>query len=402
MQKIDPYKNKEKFENWKNKGSIIPNISRTNSKLIREFIFDMEEGTNINTSNKKGSRSYIRLNAYRFKLKLFAECIEKYYKKNFPQLTKKDFNKIITDMDKGIIKRKDGKTYTNVSDYLKSFKAFWHWLQKTHKTKLEDITIEAEADDKKPAWVYLDLKQFKKLADNCKPYYKLLAYFCLDASLRVTELKNTRVSNFYDDFKQLEITDEVSKTIGRKIRLMMVSDMIREYVKENNLKDDDLLFKIDTSRTNQYYKRVAYSLFGEKKSLGKEYYKNISLADFRHISACYWLPRYPTQQGMMYRFGWKKADKVFYYSEFLGMKDNIQEEHMLIDVTKTELQQKNEKLKDDFELFKESSEKEILDIKSNMKKIQKVFTLIPKETLVDIGNKLLKKAGKEGKVEIIR
>ncbi len=43
---------------------------------------------------------------------------------------------------------------------------------------------------------------------------------------------------------------------------------------------------------------------------------------------------------MKYRFGWKKSDKIHYYSELLGMKDTIQEEDMFLDTTKTEIEQK--------------------------------------------------------------
>lgn len=356
--KIDPYKNKEKFENWKDKGCKIPDVSKANEKLIRDFLLDMEQGININTSNKKGSRSYIRLNAYRSKLKTLAILL----KKDFPKLTKQDFHNLVKNLSEGQIKRRDGKNYKDIEDYVKTFKSFWHWLQKVSKTKLDDICEEIGTVKNKPKWIYLDMEQFKKLADNCKPYYKILAYFMLDTGQRVTEFKNCRVSSFSDDFKFYEITDEVSKTIGRKIKLMMTSDLIRDYVKENNLKEDDLLFKITPARTNEYFKRVAKKLFGDSKSSGGGKYSEISLADFRHISACYWLPRYPTEQGMMYRFGWKKSDKIFYYSEFLGMKDNISEGDLLLDVTKTDLQNELEKIKKENELMKESNEEQIKEL----------------------------------------
>jgi hypothetical protein len=348
--KLDPYNSKLKYENWKEKGSIIEGVSKVNEKIINKFLLDMEQGININTSNKKGSRSYIRLNAYRSKLKTLAG----FFKKDFPTITKQDFHKLIKDMSEGKIKRQDGQTYKDITDYVKTFKAFWHWLQKTSKKRLDDICEEIGTTKNKPQWVYLDMEQFKRLAENCKPYFKVLAYFMLDTGQRVTEFKNCKVSSFTDDFKFYEVTDEVSKTFGRKIKLMMTSDLIRDYVKENKLKDDDFLFPVSPSETNQYYKRVSKRLFGDTKSKAGQKYSNLSLADFRHISATYWLPRYPTEQGMMYRFGWKKSDKIYYYSEFLGMKDNIREENLLLDITKTDLQQQNETLKKNIELQQES------------------------------------------------
>jgi len=68
--KIDPYKHKERYLNWKKeveeKG--ISKISKTNSDLILKYVYDMEHGINVSTKNKKGSRSYIRLNTLRQRL----------------------------------------------------------------------------------------------------------------------------------------------------------------------------------------------------------------------------------------------------------------------------------------------------------------------------------------------
>ena len=52
--------------------------------------------------------------------------------------------------------------------------------------------------------------------------------------------------------------------------------------------------------------------------------------DFRHNSCCYWLPRYKSESALKYRFGWKKSDKIHYYSELLGMEDTIQKEDLNI------------------------------------------------------------------------
>lgn len=370
--KIDPYKNKENYENWKKKGSKIPDVSKRSEKVIKDFIFDLENGTNVNTSNKRGSRSYIRLNSYRHKLKLLATLIEdNYNRKNLVTGTKENWNEIFTRMHKGEIKRRDGKIYIQTADYVKTLKAFWHWYMKTSKKEVNDITTELDSSKDKPKWCYYNEKEFKKFADSCKWDYMVLCYFLLDSAQRVTEFKNTRVSSFSNDFKTLTITDEVSKTIGRTIKLMFSSDLIKEYIQRHNLKGDDLLFPVHTSVMNQYLKRIGKRIFGERKTQAGKLASEINLASFRHISATYWLPRYPKQHSMMYRFGWKKADKVFYYSEFLGMADEITEEDMLVDVTKSDLMQKNDKLEKDLELFKESSESEMENIKREVLEFKK-------------------------------
>lgn len=87
---------------------------------------------------------------------------------------------------------------------------------------------------------------------------------------------------------------------------------------------------------------LAKRLFGDKQSPAGSKYSDLTMYDFRHISCCYWMPRYKSESALKYRFGWKKSDKIHYYSELLGMKDTINEEDMLVDVTKTEIEKKLE------------------------------------------------------------
>ena len=113
-----------------------------------------------------------------------------------------------------------------------------------------------------------------------------------------------------------------------------------EYIKNKELNPEDQLFPISPSSTNKYLKNLANKVFGDKESPAGEIYCNLTMYDFRHISCCYWLPRYKSESALKYRFGWKKSDKIHYYSELLGMKDTIQEEDLLDDITKTELEKR--------------------------------------------------------------
>ena len=64
----------------------------------------------------------------------------------------------------------------------------------------------------------------------------------------------------------------------------------------------------------------------------------LTLYDFRHCSACYWLPRYKSESALKYRFGWKKESMIEYYTRFLGMQDYLSEEDMLSPEDKTKLE----------------------------------------------------------------
>ena len=62
--KVDPYKHKEGYLSWKESvKNGIPDISKENSDIILDYIFDMEHGLNISNKNVKGARSYTRLNS---------------------------------------------------------------------------------------------------------------------------------------------------------------------------------------------------------------------------------------------------------------------------------------------------------------------------------------------------
>ena len=178
--------------------------------------------------------------------------------------------------------------------------------------------------------------------------------FLLDSGIRSpTELMNIMVSDLYSDCKEVNIREEISKTFGRRIKLMLCSDILKEHIKNKDLKNEDYLFKISPTKVNQYLKRLAVRVLGDKPTPAGCNTSEITMYDFRHISCCYWLPRYKSESALKYRFGWKGSDKIHYYSELLGMKDTISEEDMFVDTTKTELEQRLEKTEKEKEVIQE-------------------------------------------------
>lgn len=78
--KIDPYRHKERYYAWKESVEDgIPEISKTNSDLILNYLDNMEHGINVSLSNIKGPRSYIRLNTLREKMQFFAKRFKQEY-----------------------------------------------------------------------------------------------------------------------------------------------------------------------------------------------------------------------------------------------------------------------------------------------------------------------------------
>ena len=266
MGKIDPYKHKERYENWRKivDKSGIPEIGKYNSNLTLQYLDDMECGHNVAKLSAKGSRSYIRLNTLRQKLIFFSKKFKELY--GIDKLTDVSENqvcKFFTGMRKGIITREDGGVYKSSGYYAKNFKAFWHWYMKINKKqgiKIADITEDLDSTQDKPQWVYLTEKQVKQLCEKAKYEYRVLIMFLFDSGIRSpTELINIKVSDFYNSYKELNIRNEVSKTFGRRIKLMLSAELIRDYVENKELSQEDYIFKIIPTRTNEYLKRLSKS-----------------------------------------------------------------------------------------------------------------------------------------------
>ncbi|MFZ5954852.1 MAG: hypothetical protein ACOYT4_00335 [Nanoarchaeota archaeon] len=362
MSKIDPHKNKEKYLTWKNKTeSGIPEISKLNSDLIKEYLSDMESGMNVSTSSKKGARSFVRLNVLRQRMTFMAKEFEKRFNlKIITEVNESQLFGFFLDMRHGIITRADGLKFKSTKDFVKDFKAFWHWHQKRNRKagiEVQDITLDLDTSGEKPEWVYLNESQIKQLCKSAKYEYQVLIWFLFDSGIRApTELMNIKVSDFYNNFKELNIRDEISKTFGRRIKLLICSDLIKDYVLNNNLSPEDYLFKTAPYSVNKYIKRLARRIFGDKKSPAGAKYSQLTMYDFRHCSCCYWLPRYKSESALKYRFGWKKSDKIHYYSELLGMKDTISEEDLLIDITKIDLEKRLDNAEKENQLLREDND----------------------------------------------
>ena len=79
--KIDHYKHKERYFNWKEKvmKEGISDISEYNSNLILQYINDMEHGINVSIKSVKGARGYPRLNTLREKMLFFSKRFKELY-----------------------------------------------------------------------------------------------------------------------------------------------------------------------------------------------------------------------------------------------------------------------------------------------------------------------------------
>lgn len=380
---IDPHNQKRRWNN--RRYDNFEGLFNEDVTLIKEYLTDMKEGNNV-FSKKKGSRSYARLNALKSRIPKIAKWFKDEYKKRLTELNIRETTTLFNKLINGEIKKDDDTPYKSADDFVKDFKAFWNWYMRKKrreynymlekekkKVSKEDYLIPDITEDipdnnnKKPKWIYFE-PDYQKLRDKANYDYKVIMDLLMDSGIRFpSELVNLRVSDFKplkNNKADLRVREETNKTEeGRTIKLMFSYPIVKDFINENKLKDDDLIFTKNTNVMNRYFRRLGYKVLG----IGKKYFRKsgkskttpdvkegITGYDFRHNSACYWLPRYPTQSGMMYRFGWKTTKMIEYYTEFLGMKDNISDDDLLIGSSKTELEKKTEKLEQENEILKES------------------------------------------------
>lgn len=154
MAKIDPYNRKERYESWLDKiKEGISGISRLNSDVIIQYLSDMEIVMNVANGDKKGSKSYNRLNSLKLKMIFLAKEFEKRYQKSLIELSERELFHFFLEMRQGKITRKDRKAYLSTADYAKDFRAFWHWWQKVNRKEhkdIHDITVDLDVSKDKP------------------------------------------------------------------------------------------------------------------------------------------------------------------------------------------------------------------------------------------------------------
>lgn len=340
----DPYQHKARYIKWKDGGQEIEGITREDAQLITEYMDDMATGKYV--GGRKGSRSPIRLNTIKSRMTVLTKLMRDNLGKGLLDVTQEDLHDLFSRMREGEIKKIWGRgKYQSVADYVVSYKAFWHWRQRKTRIRegkdLPDITMDLDTSKHKPTFTYLTQEQVRQLAEAAKEDYRMMMWFMYDSGIRSpTELMNVRVNDleWKEGLYQLQIREETSKTFGRRIKLMLCSDRLRAYITRHKLQPSAFLFRKAPRIANQYLKRLGERILGPK-------YAGLTMYDFRHSSACYWLPRYKSESALKYRFGWKNTEMIHYYTEYLGMKDTITSEDLVDTEERSNLEKELEEQK---------------------------------------------------------
>lgn len=356
--KKDIFNHARNYNRWKEdltEEYVEDKLTKENSKLFLQYLSDMEQGLNVSMKNKKGARDTKTLNRLRGKVKSILIMLQDAGIKDISKATEKQVVEFFSNWKKN-----------HSSDYAKRFKALWHWYMKVNRKKgvvILDITEEIDTSGDKTKFVWITKEDF----DNYRKFFsedeQLILLFCFDSIIRSpTELLSLKVENIFQNSKRevwVDIPDEISKTFGRKFNLLYCGEQMLKYTEGRKAEED--LFQINHLTLTDKMQRIAKQVFAEKKSLGGEYYKNITLYDLRHSGAIHFRQLFAkTGQSLdilRHRGGWTDFDMINEYTRLLGLDGYVEKEKLLLEEDKTKIQK-------EFEAYKIQAKKEVAEMRS--------------------------------------
>lgn len=352
--KRDIWKHEQRYKQWKEDALDrgVDKLTKKNSDILIKYLSDMEIGINVSNKNKRGARSFIRLNTLRQRLSQIMRMMQERKVNDLTAVKEKEIIQLFADMRSGILKTKEGTPYRSASDYAKVFTAFWHWYQKVNKKankKIEDITEEIDKRKEKGRFVYITKEQLEEMLPYFPQDEQLYLEFVFDSIIRAPgELLSITRKDIYEKNGNVwvHVPKEVSKTnFERDFNLLYCGGELMKYIERKNLKPDDYLFNFDHILFTAKFQKVAKQLFGDKISHPKAggSYSEIILYDLRHSGAIHLRvlaakTKKISLDAIRQRGGWVDFEMLNYYTQFIGLTGEIDKEDLLIEEDKSKLQ----------------------------------------------------------------
>lgn len=368
MVKVDVWNHENRYKNWKSellnsKGNVLknyiePGLTKQNSKIFLEFIFDMEHGQNVSNRNKKGCRSYARLNTLRQRISQIMRMLQNRGINDITKIQEKEISKFFADMRRGEILTKRKEKFKSVADYVKGFKSFWRWHIKVNRKKgiiILDIVEDIDSSEsEKTKFVYFEDSDLKKILPYFEKDEQLMIQFVRDSIVRTPgELRSLKVSMVSEEDGEvwIRMPAEITKTnFSRTFNLLYCGEELLRYIKRKKLSQEDFLFQYSQVVFLQKFQKVCKQVFGDKISKAGEYFKNATLYDLRHSGAIDLRIKAKENPGeisldaIRHRAGWVDMKQLNNYTRFLGLDGKIDKQGLLIKQDKTALHNENQKL----------------------------------------------------------
>ncbi len=292
---IDIHKNEKYYQNKLKKLQKDKGLSERNKEIILRYLRESELGKTIKKGQKK------KIGAGRnLQVAGWLNLMTKWFKKDLDKVTEKDMEKLVYDLDKGIIKSRYHKPYSSEgkSNIKKFIRKFYKWLKGENKfypdmvewidTSKIDTIIQAIPGLK------LGVERIVELIPDIRR--KALVMVGFDSGFREGEILNCRVEDVEKDNDGIYyITCKYSKTKPRTVSLPYSSDLLDRWLKLHPKKENPKAQLWQTSRV-MYYKTV--KLYGRKA-----HNKNITVHMLRHTSASFYAPKID-RVNFCKRYGW--------------------------------------------------------------------------------------------------
>lgn len=343
MQKIDVYNHEKNFELWEKQLTpkfLEDGLTKENSKFFVSYFKWLGE---------RKSKGYVNRN--RSKIKNIFKGMQ---------------NKGINDVTKATIKQIEDyffewKKQGHSIDYAKRWNAIWNWYKQQNRREgkvVIDLCVNLKdlqnGDEGESNFVWLTKDEFDKFRKYFDEDKQTILLFMFDTLIRFpTEILSLRTENIVEKNNEvwIHIPKEISKTIGRKFNLVYSGEVVLKYIKKHKKKQGDYLFEISPTMFNQQMQRIAKQIWGDKKSEGGEYYKNITGYDLRHSGSIHFRQLFQkTGQSLdllRERGGWANFDMINYYTKRLGLDGHISKEKLLLEEDKTQLEKNVSKLQEE-------------------------------------------------------
>ena len=374
--KKDVFNHIRGWENFKEQLTpkyIEVGLTEKNSKLYLMFLLDLEQGVNIPKNAVKGSRDTKTLNRLRGKMRAIFKLMQEHGVKDISKVNSKQVMNIFTEWHK-----------THTIDYAKRFKAFWNWWSTKNRREgkiVNDVTLDLSTTEKQNGecdFVWLTKDEMDKLRTHFDEDKQTIILFCFDTLIRApTELLSLKVENIYEkgDEVWVDIPKDISKTIGRKFNLVYSGKAILDYLKRNDKQQSDFLFEFSHLMLMKEMQKIAKQLWGDKKSEGGEYFKNVTLYDLRHSGAIHFRQLFQkTGQSLdilRERGGWSDFKMINYYTRRLGLDGHISKEKLLLQEDKTKLEETVEEQKTQLKHLWEFQKNLLLEFAPNSEELIK-------------------------------
>lgn len=363
MQKKDIFKHAEAFDKWKSELTpkyIEGGLTKQNSKMFVDYLLSL---------SKDNSKGHIQRN--RTKLRSIFKGLQE---KGISDISKAN----IKDID---LYFEEWKEKGHSVDYVKRWNAFWEWWSNYNRKEgivVQNLKIKVKGlkrkGDEESSFVWLTKEEFDKFRKYFEEDEQTILLFCFDSLIRFpTECSSLKVENIFEKKGEVwvDIPKAISKTIGRKFNLVYSGEAILRYIEKYKLKPEDYLFNFSSVMFNQKMQRIAKQIWGEKKSEGGEFFKNITGYDLRHSGAIHFRQLFQkTGQSLdllRERGGWSDFKMINYYTKRLGLDGHIQKEKLLLEEDKSQMEKEIDKLKE----REEKTKKEITEIKEYVKGLMK-------------------------------